>query len=309
MAGGPCGRFLHVCYSCAASAPLAALYAEAFALREVMATPLEPSDGALLGLAGQIVSDAVFVYDRRGPRVSPAIEVQGWAEPPVTGTPVDDAARAGIQALGFAVAELDPALDRLTGLGFALVASAITNAFAEAPSAVLRDPHGALVDVVEDRTLLPGAPRFRHLRVGASDLDASLRFYAGLGFDVVEPPVALSGPGALGWPDDAEGRVARVRLPEEGFEVVLLHGVRPATYGAHPEVANHAGWYRAALRVDDTRAAYERMTAAGWAFSRPPQLVELHGTPVPDMWICFLDDPDGVPYEFVQRPRDAFRPE
>jgi hypothetical protein len=27
------------------------------------------------------------------------------------------------------------------------------------------------------------------------------------------------------------------------------------------------------------------------------------------MWICFLNDPDGVPFEFVQRPRSAFRPE
>ena len=29
--------------------------------------------------------------------------------------------------------------------------------------------------------------------------------------------------------------------------------------------------------------------------------------PVPDLVICFLSDPDGVPYEFVQRPRSAFR--
>jgi len=26
------------------------------------------------------------------------------------------------------------------------------------------------------------------------------------------------------------------------------------------------------------------------------------------MWICFLSDPDGVPFELVERPRSAFRP-
>ena len=42
-------------------------------------------------------------------------------------------------------------------------------------------------------------------------------------------------------------------------------------------------------------------------FDRTPALTELHGTPVPDMWICFLSDPDGVPFELVQRPASAFR--
>ncbi len=46
---------------------------------------------------------------------------------------------------------------------------------------------------------------------------------------------------------------------------------------------------------------------AGWTFEREPRQVELSGTKVPDMWICFLNDPDGVPFEFVQRPRSAFR--
>jgi hypothetical protein len=59
--------------------------------------------------------------------------------------------------------------------------------------------------------------------------------------------------------------------------------------------------------VDDTRASYDELRSEGIGFDRAPELVELNGTPVPDMWICFLSDPDGVPFEFVQRPRDAFR--
>jgi catechol 2,3-dioxygenase-like lactoylglutathione lyase family enzyme len=35
--------------------------------------------------------------------------------------------------------------------------------------------------------------------------------------------------------------------------------------------------------------------------------IALHGTPVADMWIAFLRDPDGIPVELVERPRSAFR--
>jgi catechol 2,3-dioxygenase-like lactoylglutathione lyase family enzyme len=61
-----------------------------------------------------------------------------------------------------------------------------------------------------------------------------------------------------------------------------------------------------AVGVDDTREAYEAMLAEGWEFDRAPTAISLQGTPVPTMWICFLSDPDGIPFEFVQRPRAAF---
>lgn len=67
--------------------------------------------------------------------------------------------------------------------------------------------------------------------------------------------------------------------------------------------------YRAAIGVDDTRASYEATSSEGWLFDRAPASIELTGTPVPDMWICFLSDPDGITYELVERPRSAFRPE
>ena len=70
---------------------------------------------------------------------------------------------------------------------------------------------------------------------------------------------------------------------------------------------NHAGLFRTAIGVDDTRAAHRAMSAAGWTFDRAPMRIELKGTLVPDMWICFLSDPDGVPFELVERPRSAFR--
>jgi catechol 2,3-dioxygenase-like lactoylglutathione lyase family enzyme len=100
-----------------------------------------------------------------------------------------------------------------------------------------------------------------------------------------------------------------MKLPDEAAEVVLTDWSNPKSHGQHPADANHAGLFRTAVGVDDTVASYERFLADGWKFEREPRQVELEGTAVPDMWICFLNDPDGVPFEFVQRPRSAFRPE
>jgi len=89
--------------------------------------------------------------------------------------------------------------------------------------------------------------------------------------------------------------------------VRLIHWHNPAGHGEHYAEPYHAGIFRAALGVDDTRASYEHLTGTGAEFDRPPMQVELSGTPVPDMWITFISDPNAIPYEFVQRPRSIFR--
>ena len=48
------------------------------AMKNTMNTPMERTPGGLLGIDHEIESQARFVYDRRGPRVSPAIEIQHW---------------------------------------------------------------------------------------------------------------------------------------------------------------------------------------------------------------------------------------
>ena len=106
---------------------------------------------------------------------------------------------------------------------------------------------------------------------------------------------------------EGDGVYARLRLPDEPFELHAIEWATPATHGRHYDEPYHAGLYRAALGVDDTRASFAAMTAAGAVFDRAPLEVELAGTPVPDMWITFIKDPDGIAYEFVQRPRSAFR--
>ena len=100
---GPARRFLHVCYCCDDAQPTVDFFTGPLRMKSVMRTPLEPSDGNLLGMDREIVSLADFVYDHRGPRESPSIEVQHWDTPATEGDPLSDQTHAGIQSAGFAV--------------------------------------------------------------------------------------------------------------------------------------------------------------------------------------------------------------
>lgn len=274
-------------------------------MKETMRNPLHPSDGSLLGIDGEIVSGAAFAYDWRGPRVSPSVEVQEWVSPKMIDEPIADPTRVGMQALGFAVDDLERAIARATSEGARVVWRG--EAPWGAPWATLSDPFGTRVDLVVDAGSKDEAARMRHLRITVSDLDVSLPWYAGMGFVEVARH-RLDDVEYLGVVD-ASLDVVRLRLPDEAFEVLLHAWTTPTSHGRHPVPANTAGLYRTAVGVDDTRVSYDEFRAAGWAFEREPRQVELEGTAVPDMWICFLNDPDGVPFEFVQRPRAAFRPD
>ncbi|MFM1752353.1 MAG: hypothetical protein RL119_1315, partial [Actinomycetota bacterium] len=99
----PARRFLHICYCCADTDAVVNFYVQALGLREVMRNPLHPSDGSLLGIEGEIVSGASFLYDSRGARTSSSIEVQEWVTPTMVGEPIADPTKVGMQAIGFAV--------------------------------------------------------------------------------------------------------------------------------------------------------------------------------------------------------------
>lgn len=285
-------------------------YVQALDMKEVMRNPLHPSDGSLLGIDGEIVSGAAFVYDKRGPRTSASLEVQEWVSPKMVGAPIADSSRVGMQSVGFGVPDMSSTIDRMVARGSRVVAKT-SSPWVENWATVI-DPFGTQVDLMEDESIPLGESRLRHLRITVSDLERSLPWYRGMGFTEVAEHILHDGDFVgLHASDDsvATGRVVRMKLPDEAAEIVLTEWTNPKSHGQHPADANHAGLFRTAVGVDDTVASYERFLAEGWKFEREPRQVELEGTAVPDMWICFLNDPDGVPFEFVQRPRSAFRPE
>jgi catechol 2,3-dioxygenase-like lactoylglutathione lyase family enzyme len=300
----PGRRFLHICYCCDDIDPVADFFVNGLAMRNTMRTPMEWSDGELLGLDGQIESAASFVYDQRGPRTSPAIEIQGWNEPKVYDTPSVDPFEVGIKSLGYSVPDLGAAEERLVGMGCSVVHRG-SSPFAE-PWLTLRDPTDVILELVEDPALAQEATQMRHMRVTVTSLDASLPFYDALGFNVVASG-SLSDASFAGVTLKVDANYVRLRLPDEPFEVILIQWLNPRSHGRHYDRANYAGIYRCALGVDDTRRSMAALEDLGFVFDRHARLVELKGTPVPDMWITFISDPDGIPYEFVQRPRSAFR--
>jgi glyoxylase I family protein len=300
----PARRFLHICYCCTDDQEVAKFFVDGLDMRQVMRTTDQYDSGAILGLDYDVRSIGNFVYDRRGPRTSPAIEVQGWYDPTPVGEPPADALQLGINALGFAVPSVGDALARLAALGCTVIADGASPT--DGRSASVHDPRGVTLDIVEDTALLPGESQLHHLRINVADIDASLPFYEMLGFQLLDRAAFTDGSFA-GVTGDVVAEVASLRLPDEPFEVRLIRWTTPESHGAHPTDPFHAGIFRAALGVDDTRASYEYLTGTGAVFDRPPMQVELSGTPVPDMWITFISDPNGIPYEFVQRPRGIFR--
>ena len=302
----PARRFLHMCYCCDDTDEAVDFLVNVLDMREVMRNPLHPSDGSLLGIEGEIVSGAAFVYDKRGPRTSPSVEVQEWVSPTVIGTPMRDATHVGMQSLGVAVPDLADTLSRMNAAGCTVVAEGRTDWTDR--WVTVADPTGTLFDMFEDASVPAGESRMRHLRITVTDLETSLPWYRGIGFLEVARHEWTTGAHVGVDQADASASIVRMRLPDEPCEVVLTQWNNPRSHGRHPEHANQAGLFRTAVGVDDTVRSYEEFLAAGWTFEREPRQVELSGTKVPDMWICFLNDPDGVPFEFVQRPRSAFRP-
>jgi catechol 2,3-dioxygenase-like lactoylglutathione lyase family enzyme len=303
---GPARRVLHVCYCCAdADADaVSRAFADGLAMRETMTSPTQRQTQDLLGLGYEPTSGAAFLYDARGPRRSPAIEVQNWVDPPIIGTPSQHPATVGLHALGFAVGDLGESVRLLESLGCTRLGAGPSPFGSE--WAALRDTNGVAIDLIADPSLPVGTSRLRHVRATVSDLAASMRWYAGLGFSGLET-VGVEDGSFIGYSAKMRAEAVRLRLPDEPFEVLLMQWHSPRSSGRHYGQPNHAGLYRVALCVDDTRASHREMSAAGWTFDRPPVPVTLTGTPVPEMWICFLTDPDGIPYELVERPPSAFR--
>ena len=301
-------RFLHACYCCADAEVAARVLCDGLGLRVAMRSAGGPRGGAILGMQREIETEALFVVDARGPRTSPAIEVQGWIEPTPVGAPYSEPHAVGIQAVGVAVRDTEPALEALARLGCRVHGRPLAagEIFA-GRGACARDPQGVALDVVERAELAPGETRLAHLRLSCGDLDRSVEWYAGVGFELLARPEEVALPRGLFGPDPGRVRAARLRLPDEALALVLLEWLDPPARGRPYAEPNHAGLYRMAIAVDDTRDAVRRLEAAGRPVERQPMRVELPGTRVPEMWIAFLHDPDGVPVELVERPRSAFR--
>lgn len=299
---GPARRVLHVCWCCDDADEVEELLVAGLGLRPVMRTDGRPADGAVLGFAGRTIrSVGDFVTDARGPRVAPMIEIQAWIDPPPRGRPADDPFAVGIRALGVTVADVDATAATVVARGGRLASRDESTG-----RAVVVEPGGVTLDLEPPATSGTPETLLAHLRVTVTDLAASRAFAERLGFVVIGDEPVDDG-GRVGAPGPVRGRRLRLRLAEEPFELHLHAWDQPVARGRHPAVATHRGLYRVALRVDDLDEALAAVTAAGVTVTRGPVSVPMPGTRLPDLRVAFVTDPDGVPYEFVERPATVFR--
>jgi catechol 2,3-dioxygenase-like lactoylglutathione lyase family enzyme len=280
-------RYLHCNLNCPDAPALADFYVQALGMRVVMRSggpDCAPQDGESLGVRGQVRCDTWFVYDHRGARSAPGVELQQWYEPPLVGRPYDSGDAIGVQALGFTVADVDETVARAVSLGARLGTG-------ESSWVTLVDPAGATLDLV------PGSAEteLRHVRQTCGDLARSVDWYQAVGFTTASSDI----------PTNA-GIGTALQLPAQPHQLVLVQ-TREARNEPY-DVAHHAGLFRTALAVDDVgQAAAELATQGIGPGPDGVHQVQLTGTSVGTLSILFLQDPDGVMVELVERDSSIFR--
>ncbi len=297
---------LHVNLNSRDAAASAAFYERALGLTVGMRTSGEPASGTSLGVDGDVTTLACFLYDGRGPRAAPAVEVLEWRDPPYIGVVPADPHHAGLAALGFAVPSLAAAQQTLLAIpgGHAAALGHWPTRGAERALLRTRDADGAAVELCED-TALP-SPQLAYVRVNVRHLGASLDWYGHLGLVATHEPIHREvHSGQLDENVPAAVTIASIAAAGDlrvSFELTAWQ--HPAVTGSPIAPAYHVGLYRIALGVDDVHAAWEELRE-GWPHVAAPVWVELPGTKLGGVHVLFLTDPDGVIVELVQRPQSA----
>ncbi|WP_330255163.1 VOC family protein [Nocardia sp. NBC_00565] len=267
-----------------------------FGLEPRMRSVGTDDDSAVMGLGSSTASTTTFLFDQRGPRAAPAVELVGWSRPR-TEPARPGMATCGFTALGYRVASLAVFRARLDATGYAAteVAEGVSVRGATRRAVRLTDVDGVVVEVVEIASAAGDPSRaalVSHERMRCGDLEATIAWYRGIGWEV-----RARGEGA-------EGPTASLVLPEDPTFSLEFEQF-PAVAGA-PRPANVQGLYRIALAVDDVRAAHAALVA-GKALGIVPEPVTFAMPDIPTggFTVLFLTDPDGAVVELVERPRST----
>lgn len=302
-------RVMHVNLNVRSADRSEAFYSEVFRLTARAVTNGSPFDGEQLQLRGMVSNDCRLMYDWRGPRSSPSVEIMEWRTPPSIGAPHPGLNAPGLQAIAFEADDLGSVVRRAEAAGGSVIGTGPSFAVPEAVEAVtVLDPDGVRVEIFEYSGPTRRPPTFRGLALTTTEPELSYRFYAQVGF---QDYVAGTNPDLikriLGTSQAAS--VRRLSLPDDmpPFMLALCTVNVPSTGERSYPSANHVGLFRMALRVDNVPAAIDEVGQHGISV-RGPYSVELTGTRIEPLVIGFMTDPNGVVVEFVERHRKHFRP-
>ncbi|WP_166908083.1 VOC family protein [Mycobacterium sp. DL440] len=304
-------RFLHVNLNCASLDATERIYSEVLGLKARMRTdPAVPTDGTILGLDGETVCATSFLYDARGGRGGCALEAIEYFSPALGRDTGTDPFRPGIRAAQLGVANVDNVASQLRDAGLS-VGERVDRLLGGGKTVLAIDLDGVVIELTE---LPAGADAstgglFNGVRIAAIDAAATGEFLTAIGFDEVDAPKTIPVTGAQltpGGTGETDCVVARYTLAEDGHQFALVVVQHPATSPAPvPWGGNRQGLYRCALRVENVHDALaavpdsvERMGDPVWC--------PLPGTKIEGLHIAFLRSPDGVVFEFVERPLAYF---
>jgi catechol 2,3-dioxygenase-like lactoylglutathione lyase family enzyme len=303
-------RFLHVNLNCESLDATEGLYAQRLGLSARMRTdPSVATDGSILGLDGETFCETSFLYDSRGGRGGCALEAIEYHSPAIGRDESRDPTRPGIRSALLTVANLDATVAALREGGLA-VGEPVEGLISGARSVLLSDPDGVGIEIAEVPSDKPGA-HFAGIRIAAIDAVATGEFLTAIGFVEVEPPTRVKVAGEQlasgGSSDPVECVVSRYALAEDAHQFSLSVVEHPDTRTADPVPwgGNRQGLYRCALRVEDVHAALRRVPDFVEQMG-DPVWCPLPGTKIEGLYIAFLRSPDGVVFEFVERPLRHF---
>jgi len=288
-------RALHCNLNTCVLAAAAAVYEEGLGFRTRMRSRSEQGDSRCLGIQSPTDSTVWFLFDHRGGRVGPAIELAEWETPPTGGESYDEPTAVGMHALGMSVSSVAVAAEQVIAAGATRTGRSSSNV-----DAVVLDADGVAIDLT---TGAGDGVALAYLRLNCADLERTTQWYEAIG-------LTRAGPLDIErWKDpDLPGGGADVPTQRmtfgdpSGFELRLTNWPgTPSNGGAHND-ANHRGLYRMAMAVDDVRETVASAQADDRLDPSEPVHIPLPDTPLGGLWVSFLRDPDGVTVEFVERP-------
>jgi len=201
----------------------------------------------------------------------------------------------GLVHLSFYVDDIDAAARRIAEAG-GTVWEASRARYAENDTTLLycTDPDGVRIELMQ----APGErARFSHSGICVEDIDASLAYYAALGFAPAENYVLDQGLPWLGVINEVPGVKLRAQMirDAEGNTLELLKVFEPASFGSRErQPLNRFGLTHIAFWDDEMERTVAELTARGGYFVeeahvRTPQIELQHGA-----------DPDGVRIELMR---------
>jgi glyoxylase I family protein len=293
-------RIFHVNVNCSDLERSRAFYVDGCGLVDgARTTPEQTQPGTAFGL-DRARWDAWILVGANGFEGG-AIDLLEWQEPMPCSRPPAALFEAGFQRIGVLVPDLEAALARTVAHGGTVWSEPTAH---DGPGgsrtrlAFVSDPDGTAVELVEGDT-----NRLSFVGITCRDLEASVAFYAALGFRELArfPSEAPSGAHL-----HVDGPVSMVEVlmgaPGRGEVHLMLVGFeRPAATRAGPRPANALGMWRTALLLPDLDRAVGSLRAAGVELISDPQSMAM-GPGLPELrFVCFRGLDNEV-IELIEQP-------